>query len=137
MKGKTHDLTFSAHTINCLCHSIRSMFRVLGVYNFDHFMHFVCMLRCLQFDEYLHFYGLIPIVLGLSGAMFYYTPLHYAHIGFCFLCEKSFNFWFSYAVEKGQSISENFVVVVFMRLQVHDFNIQVKIGKVENMCVIL
>ena len=38
MKGKTHDLnhdlTFSAHTINCVCHSIRSMFRVLGVYNF-------------------------------------------------------------------------------------------------------
>ena len=39
MKGKTHDLshdlTFSAHTINCMCHSIRSMFRVLGIYNFD------------------------------------------------------------------------------------------------------
>ena len=38
MKGKTrdlnHDLTFSAHTINCVCHSIRSMFRVLGIYNF-------------------------------------------------------------------------------------------------------
>ena len=38
MKGKTHDLnhdlTFSAHTINCKCHSIRSMFRVLGMYNF-------------------------------------------------------------------------------------------------------
>ena len=38
MKGKTHDLnhdlTFSAHTINCVCHSIRSMFRVLGMYNF-------------------------------------------------------------------------------------------------------
>ena len=31
-----HDLTFSAHTINCMCHSIRSMFRVLGVYNFEH-----------------------------------------------------------------------------------------------------
>ena len=31
-----HDLTFSAHTINCVCHSIRSMFRVLGIYNFDH-----------------------------------------------------------------------------------------------------
>ena len=34
MKGKTHDLnhdlTFSAHTNNCVCHSIRSMFRVLG-----------------------------------------------------------------------------------------------------------
>ena len=29
-----HDLTFSAHTINCVCNSIRSMFRVLGVYNF-------------------------------------------------------------------------------------------------------
>ena len=38
MKGKTHDLNhdliFSAHTINCVCHSIRSMFRVLGIYNF-------------------------------------------------------------------------------------------------------
>ena len=38
MKGKTHDLnhdlTFFAHTINCVCHSIRSMFRVLGIYNF-------------------------------------------------------------------------------------------------------
>ena len=35
---KTHDLnhnlTFSAHTINCVCHSIRSMFRVLGMFNF-------------------------------------------------------------------------------------------------------
>ena len=39
MKGKTHhlnhDLTFSAHTINCVCHSIRSMFKVLGIHNFD------------------------------------------------------------------------------------------------------
>ena len=49
-KWKTHDLihnsTFSAHTINCVCHSnvcheffvtdvIRSMFRVLGTYNFE------------------------------------------------------------------------------------------------------
>ena len=38
MKGKTHDLNhdfkFSAHTINCVCHSIRSMFRVLGIYSF-------------------------------------------------------------------------------------------------------
>ena len=43
MKGKTHDLnndfTFSAHTINCVCHSIRLMFRVLGIYNFDHDRH--------------------------------------------------------------------------------------------------
>ena len=38
MKGKTHDLnhdlTFYAHTFNCVCHSIRSMFRVLGIYIF-------------------------------------------------------------------------------------------------------
>ena len=38
MKEKTHglkhDLTFSAHTIDCVCHSIRSMFRVLGILNF-------------------------------------------------------------------------------------------------------
>ena len=26
---------FTAHTFNCVCHSIRSMFRLLGVYNFD------------------------------------------------------------------------------------------------------
>ena len=25
---------FTAHTINCMCPSIRAMFRVLGVYNF-------------------------------------------------------------------------------------------------------
>ena len=38
MKGETHDLnhdlTFSAHTIHCVRHSIRSMFRVLCIYNF-------------------------------------------------------------------------------------------------------
>ena len=38
MKGKTHDLnhdlTFSAQTINCVCHSIMSIFRGLGMYNF-------------------------------------------------------------------------------------------------------
>ena len=38
VKGKTydsnHDLRFFAHTINCVCHSIRSTFRVLGIYNF-------------------------------------------------------------------------------------------------------
>ena len=37
-KGKTHDLnrdlTFYAHTFNCVHHSIRSMFRVLGINNF-------------------------------------------------------------------------------------------------------
>ena len=38
MKGKNHDLnqdlTSFAHAIKCVCHSIRSMFRVLGIYNF-------------------------------------------------------------------------------------------------------
>ena len=42
MKGKTHDLnhdlTFSAHTIDCMCHSIRSMFRVLVIYSFGSFL---------------------------------------------------------------------------------------------------
>ena len=31
---KNHDLTLSVHTTNCVCHSIRSTFRVLGIYNF-------------------------------------------------------------------------------------------------------
>ena len=34
-----HDLTLSAHTINCVCHSIRSMFRVHGIYNFAFRVH--------------------------------------------------------------------------------------------------
>ena len=50
MKGKTHDLnhdlTFSAHTINCVCHSIRLMFRVLGIYNFGFWTNF-----CLANDR--------------------------------------------------------------------------------------
>ena len=25
---------FTAHTFNCVCHCIRAMFRVLGMYNF-------------------------------------------------------------------------------------------------------
>ena len=37
-KDKTHDLnhdlTFSANTINCVCHSMRSMFRVFDIHNF-------------------------------------------------------------------------------------------------------
>ena len=47
MKGKTHDLnhdlTFSAHTFNCVCHSIRSMFRVLGINNFGSNMNKICL----------------------------------------------------------------------------------------------
>ena len=26
---------FTAHTFKCVCHCIRSMFRVLGIYNFE------------------------------------------------------------------------------------------------------
>ena len=52
MKGKTHDLnhddlTFSAYTINCVCHSIRSMFGVLGIYNFELKG---LSLRCIKID---------------------------------------------------------------------------------------
>ena len=31
----SHDLSFSANTINCVCQSIRSMFKVLDMYNFE------------------------------------------------------------------------------------------------------
>ena len=34
----THDLTFYC-AINCVCHSIRSMFGVLGIYNFGYSVH--------------------------------------------------------------------------------------------------
>ena len=42
MKGKTHDLIFSAHTINCVCHSIMLIFGVLGTYNFVSGLDCVC-----------------------------------------------------------------------------------------------
>ena len=29
---------FTAHTFNCVCHSIGTMFRVLGVYNFGDYL---------------------------------------------------------------------------------------------------
>ena len=41
--GLNHDLTFSAQTINCVCHSIRSIFRVLGIYNFVHHQKYMIM----------------------------------------------------------------------------------------------
>ena len=46
--------SFSAHTIKCVCHSIRSMFRVLGVYNFG-FLIFFSLARAVysNADVYL------------------------------------------------------------------------------------
>ena len=29
---------FTAHTLNCVCHCIRAMFRVLGMYNFGFYI---------------------------------------------------------------------------------------------------
>ena len=34
-KEKPMILTFYSHIFNCVCHSIRSMFGVLGIYNFE------------------------------------------------------------------------------------------------------
>ena len=41
---------FTAHTFNCVCHSIRTMFRVLGMYNFESgtnliAVHYICFHR--------------------------------------------------------------------------------------------
>ena len=33
---------FTAHTFKCVCHCIRTMFRVLGVYNFDQNVKSIC-----------------------------------------------------------------------------------------------
>ena len=41
---------FTAHTINCVCHIISSMFRVLGMYNFALSIHWIGALcnNCLK-----------------------------------------------------------------------------------------
>jgi hypothetical protein len=55
VKGKpqdlNHDLTFSAHTINCVCHSIMSMFRVPGIYNFDLRLHKIFNIEEISFEK--------------------------------------------------------------------------------------
>ena len=40
---------FTVHTINCVCHSIKSMFRVLDIYNFACTLGFA---RGIYTDEY-------------------------------------------------------------------------------------
>ena len=48
---------FTAHTFNCVCHCIRVMFRVLGIYNFgvlvscDHFHPYICYLYVSIYDR--------------------------------------------------------------------------------------
>ena len=56
MHDLNHDLTFYAHTFKCVCHSIRSMFGVLGVYNFEaraeikkYFVGFLVQMRTRKF----------------------------------------------------------------------------------------
>ena len=53
------DLTFSAHTINCVCHSIRSMFKVLGIYNFAKRI-------LLSFCEFAHLVTTVTFFLALG-----------------------------------------------------------------------
>ena len=59
MKGKnhdlTHDLTFSAHTINCVCHSVKSMFRVFGIYNFVECENAASVIHCCTHIAYCIF----------------------------------------------------------------------------------
>ena len=47
---------FTAHTIICVCHSIRSMFRVLGMYNFEvNTLFGIDIFRQLQFLKHFIF----------------------------------------------------------------------------------
>ena len=39
---------FTAHTINYVCHCIRTMFRVLGVYNFGGWYNFLAYLKYVR-----------------------------------------------------------------------------------------
>ena len=52
---------FTAHTFNCVCHSISSMFRVLGIYNFGVWLCSSAKLKFsfswnLSFVDYLEFW---------------------------------------------------------------------------------
>ena len=47
---KSWVIYFTAHTIECVCHCIKSMFRVLGVYNFGSFTNYADKLLAF-FDQ--------------------------------------------------------------------------------------
>ena len=57
MKGKTHDLNhyliFSAHTIYCVCYSISSMFRALGIYNFGTYVTYELVFLEMNIIKYI------------------------------------------------------------------------------------
>ena len=58
-----HDLIFFAHTIDCVCHSIRSMFRVLGVYNFATYLKILGISNQIRMRRVIVFLRLIALNL--------------------------------------------------------------------------
>ena len=46
---------FTAHTINCACHSRQSVFRVLGIYNFEKSMQFQCAINYNQLKPRMNY----------------------------------------------------------------------------------
>ena len=74
---------FTAHTINCVCHSIRSMFRVLGIYNFVQCLNFMSIL-----ESYLHFttFCTLKKVFPIYKEYDDQKEISYRKVGICGIC---------------------------------------------------
>ena len=74
-----HDLTFDCtHLINCVCHSIMSMFRVLEIYNFGLSLHVVrrILSKCDLVLTLLGFYLLCGMLLRCSFLSSIFASAH-------------------------------------------------------------
>ena len=95
MKGKTHDLnhdlTFSAHTINCVCNSIRSMFRVLCIYIYT-FAHIIFSVKNVSLcDFYLNNdFGPMWFKMKLKWCSAMWCLLHILNFGRVDICKNDF-----------------------------------------------
>jgi len=81
-----HDLTFYAHTINCVCHSIRSMFRVLGIYNFG--FSIKCFTDIFSCSSYTRNTVIFVILVVLIFGQTFSTSGHFFPISFINIREK-------------------------------------------------
>ena len=75
-----HDLTFyCTHTINCVCHSIRSMFRVLGIYNFVlpfKTWQLNCTCPCSRLQSWFLYNRFHCTIQIIDWHFFWFSPVH-------------------------------------------------------------
>ena len=113
-----HDLTFYAHTIKCVCHSIRSMFRVLGLYNFVlHLLHLwknkvVALFFCIKMQKQL------GQKLNFDRALFTHKIVIHSYdrnLVSVLATETKIKFWYMYRSLYFCYLYRNFLHILFLK----------------------